>query len=236
MIFAFLSRFVVVAMTASLLACASNRGSTAQSNMPPQNDDLLTLLTGFGESISKKDFLYAVNHLTPNEREQILDARGQVPEEKQNQLQALELQRLIRLPSVRVVEGRLAGIVELLPNLRQGDGVTLSEEAGSEQTSSLDPLDPAADLEASQEVAAADVTQSELQETVGKFFSAVSAQNWKGALALINENERKLFVDAKGNISEDAKQRLAKIDRSNPQAFAMKDGTLVGVTLLLPAP
>ena len=74
-----------------------------------------------------------------------------------------------------------------------------------------------------------------LKETVNKFFSAVNSRNWTGALALINEGERKLLVDEKGRLKESAKQRLAHIDQQNRGALVLQDGKLTGVTLLLPS-
>ncbi len=233
---AFLSKLLTFGMAGLLLACASNQQSVTQPNMPAKSDDILTLLTGFGESLSKRDFVFAVNHLTPKEREQILDARGQVPEAKRQQLAALNLQRLIRLPSVRVEDGRLAGIYEMLPNLNQGEGVTLSADDESSQFSVLDPLDPDAMENAAQAQADAAQDKTELNETINRFFAAVKSQNWNDALALLNENERRLFVDNRGQISEDAKARFSQMDKSHPGALALKDGKLLGITLLLPSP
>jgi hypothetical protein len=74
-----------------------------------------------------------------------------------------------------------------------------------------------------------------LEATVNKFFSAINKRNWSSALALINEDEKKLLLDDKGQLKESSKQRLSQMDQKNREALVMQDGKLTGVTLLLPS-
>jgi hypothetical protein len=74
----------------------------------------------------------------------------------------------------------------------------------------------------------------QLKSAINKFFTAVNRRNWSGAVAMMNENERRLLVDDKGRLKESAKHRLAQIDQKNREALTLQDGKLTGVTLLLP--
>src|SRR5688572_3913169 len=98
------TRVSLVVAVGLLMACASGRKETVQA---PKSDDLLELLTGFGESLSKHDYSMAVDYMVPEEKALLLEG-GQVPPEKQRMLAALPLQKLIRHPAVRVVNGRIA--------------------------------------------------------------------------------------------------------------------------------
>jgi|GEM_PF-2302652 len=237
---------VLLALTAFFMACSSSRKENAPN---PGSNDILDLLTGFGESISKRDFKQAVGYLTPSERSMILDANGEVPPGKQDALASLRLARLIRMPSVHVEGGYLAGIYEILPldasgqavaneappmeNEFSGDDaagaygqVANPEGNGTEAVAMTEP-----DLEAQE--AAKD--KEELNQAVNQFFKAVSQKNWNAALAMVNENERKILVDDKGKLKEDSKSRLQHLDTDGKEALTLQDGKLTGITLLLPA-
>jgi hypothetical protein len=231
-------RLGLIAVVSLLMACASGRKETSAV---PETDDLLELLTGFGESLSKRNFERAVEYLVPEERALMLEG-GSVPADKQRMLMALPLQKLIRHPAVRVENGRIAGIYTVLPNLNQAGSPELAAEEPAPDGDGMAAETPAEDADVSAgeetEVAAAPETPQAdpmLKETVSKFFSAVNSRNWTGALALINEGERKLLVDEKGRLKESAKQRLAHIDQQNRGALVLQDGKLTGVTLLLPS-
>jgi hypothetical protein len=231
-------RLGLVAVVSLLMACASGRKETSEV---PETDDLLELLTGFGESLSKRNFERAVEYMVPEERALMLEG-GTVPSEKQRMLMALPLQKLIRHPAVRVENGRIAGIYTVLPNLNQAGSSDLAAEEPAIEEEGMAAGTPAGEAEAvateEAEVAAAPETPQAdplLKETVNKFFTAVNNRNWSGALALINEGERKLLVDDKGRLKESAKQRLSQIDQQNRGALVLQDGKLTGVTLLLPS-
>ena len=229
-----------------LVACAtSNKEATSQA---PRSDDLLELLTGFGESLSKRNFTKAVDYMVPEEKALMLEG-GSVPAEKQKMLLALPLQRLIRNPSIRVENGHIAGIYGVLPNLKQGEAAAnMASSAETTDTANSGtaaaPKGPMA-AEASSEVSpddidaasatAANPNDPQLKAAVNKFFVAVNKKNWSNALALMNENERKLLLDDKGRLKESAKHRLAQIDQKNRDALTLQDGKLTGVTLLLPS-
>jgi hypothetical protein len=238
------SRFGLAACMGFFLACASSNQEAAQA---PRSDDLLELLTGFGESISKRNFDKAVDYMVPEEKAMMLEG-GTVPPDKQKMLMALPLQRMIRNPSIHVENGHIAGIYGMLPNLRQGEAASDMAAAEPESADSTlgagpmgegpmaaDAAEAADDETASAEAAAEAKDAAQLKAAVNKFFAAVNRKNWAGALALMNEGERRLLVDDKGRIKESAKQRLAQMDQKNPEALTLQDGKLTGVTLLLPS-
>jgi hypothetical protein len=238
------ARVGLVAMVGMLMACAASKKETAQA---PSSDDLLELLTGFGESLSKRNFTKAVDYMVPEEKALMMEGSS-VPPEKQKMLMALPLQRLIRHPAIRVQNGKIAGIYTVLPNLNQAQAGSMPAE---------DTETPAADVSESPATEApagsdyADMSSSEdgeepqatvatgndpqLKATVNKFFTAVNRRNWQGALALMNDSERKLLLDDKGRLKESAKKRLTQIDQTNREALVLQDGKLTGVTLLLPS-
>jgi hypothetical protein len=243
------SRIGLAAAMGLLVACATSNKEVSQA---PRSDDLLELLTGFGESLSKRNFTKAVDYMVPEEKALMLEG-GVVPPEKQKMLMALPLQRLIRSPAVRVENGHIAGIYGLLPNLKQGEAtanMASNESSGVPDSSSPSaaaaPQGPMAseaavapsqedDMAASMAASAGNPNDPQLKSAVNKFFSAVNRKNWSGALAMINENERKLLLDDKGRLKESSKHRLAQIDQKNREALTLQDGKLTGVTLLLPS-
>ena len=114
------SRFGLAFAVGLLMACSSTKKDVGQA---PRSDDLLELLTGFGESLSKRNYSKAVDYMVPEEKALMMEG-GSVPTEKQRQLLALRLSTLIRHPSIRVENGHIAGIYSVLPNLRQGEANT----------------------------------------------------------------------------------------------------------------
>lgn len=228
-----------------LVACATSNKEVSQA---PRSDDLLELLTGFGESLSKRNFTKAVDYMVPEEKALMLEG-GSVPPEKQKMLMALPLQRLIRSPAVRVENGHIAGIYGLLPNLKQGEAsanMASNESSGVPDSSSASAAAPQGPMASEAAVApsqeddmaatAGNPNDPQLKSAVNKFFSAVNRKNWSGALAMMNEGERKLLLDDKGRLKESSKHRLAQIDQKNREALTLQDGKLTGVTLLLPSP
>ena len=230
-----------------LMACSSTHKDVAQA---PKSDDLLELLTGFGESLSKRNFTKAVDYMVPEEKALMMEG-GSVPPEKQKMLLALRLSTLIRHPAIRVQDGKIAGIYNVLPNLRQGEAAPVAMEGDSASAADVDALaseskgpmgTPAgetaavpADDDAPSAVAASNPNDPQLKSAVNKFFSAVNKKNWSTALAMMNDGERRLLVDDKGRLKESSKQRLAQIDQKNREALILQDGKLTGVTLLLPS-
>ncbi len=242
---------------ALLFGCASGKKEEDAGNKSPAiaaSNDILELLTGFGESVSKKDFTRAVEYLVPRERALMRDASGHIPEDKQKALMALSLQRLIRDPSVHMENGYLAGIHDIIsrPETARVDstqGAPISDSAMVAQATSgtVTPIPlPAEAMQAAtaNESAPQDSTRTSdpapdadplLQETVKKFFSAIRQQNWSAALAMINADEKKAFLDEKGKLSEASKARLSRIDISNRGALMLQDGKLTGVSLIVPS-
>lgn len=233
------ARIGLVATVALLMACASSKKETAQA---PESNDLLELLTGFGESLSKRNFTKAVDFMVPQEKALMMEGSS-VPPEKQKMLMALPLQKLIRHPAVRVENGKIAGIYTLLPNLNQAQAGAPAVEETPAEDAALAAETPAAESsdlpmsEEAEEAQAAGISGNDprLKETVNRFFTAVNRRNWQSALALMNDSERKLLLDEKGRLKESSKQRLTQIDQKNREALVLQDGKLTGVTLLLPS-
>jgi len=242
-------RLALVAFMGLIMACSSTHQEAAKA---PSSDDLLELLTGFGESISKRNFAKAVDYMVPEEKAMMME-NGVVPPEKQKMLLALPLQKLIRHPAIRVDRGHIAGIYSVLPDLRKSDA-SMASNVGPDNGSSDSALisqdnqaagnnsfSKATESNGSEEPALANNNSSEsnttdpmLKETVSKFFAAVNKKNWNGALALMNDDEKKLLLDDKGRLKDSSKQRLSQMDQKNGGALLMIDGKLSGVALLLP--
>jgi hypothetical protein len=241
------SRVCLAVAMGLLMACSTTNKDVA--TQAPKSDDILELLTGFGESISKRNFNRAVDYMVPEEKALMMES-GSVPADKQKMLMALPLQKLIRHPAIRVENGHIAGIYSVLPNLKQGEANPMA----SVETETADASDPlAAEARgpmATSETAAADATNTDMSEVqstasnetdpqlksaVNKFFTAVNKRNWSSALAMMNEGEKKLLLDDRGRMKESSKQRLSQIDQKNREALILQDGKLTGVTLLLPA-
>lgn len=241
-------RVCLVAVMGLLMACATTNKDVAKA---PASDDLLELLTGFGESISKRNYAKAVDYMVPEEKAMMME-NGSVPPEKQKMLLALPLQKLIRHPGIRVENGKIAGIYAVLPNLRQGDAAPVASAETEGAATDAAPLAGEAPAgEAKGPMAAnapdapnyddmapatvANANDPRLKETVNKFFTAVNKRNWTTALAMMNEDEKRLLLDDKGKLKESSKQRLSQMDQKNREALVMQDGKLTGVTLLLPS-
>ena len=186
--------------------------------------------------------------MVPEEKSLMVE-NGTVPTDKQKMLLALPLQRLIRNPSIRVQDGHIAGIYALLPNLRQTDGGAAPamadgsqpdpeaspEAAGANEGMNTASVDPSTEETDTPTSPITDANNPKLKETVTKFFAAIDRKNWKSALAMMNDNEKKLLIDDKGRLKESSKQRLSQIDQKNPDALMLQDGKLTGITLLLPS-
>lgn len=249
------SRFGLAFAVGLLMACSSTKKEVV--GQAPRSDDLLELLTGFGESLSKRNYTTAVDYMVPEEKALMMEG-GSVPTEKQRQLLALRLSTLARHPSIRVENGHIAGIYSVLPNLRQGEANNMaaadegsaSDAPGASELNgdllaaeSKGPMatDAAADYDPTNtdmsEVQSnhVDAADPQLKAQVNKFFSAVNKRNWTSALAMMSEGEKRLLLDDKGRLKESSKQRLTQIDQKNREALILQDGKLMGVTLLLPS-
>ncbi|MDQ3002774.1 MAG: hypothetical protein M3Y08_16120 [Fibrobacterota bacterium] len=247
------TRVSLAVVVGLLMACASS-SSKRDAVQAPRSDDLLELLTGFGESLSKRNFARAVDYMVPEEKALMLEG-GSVPVEKQKMLLALPLQKLIRHPAVRVENGHIAGIYSVLPNLRQGDAnpmamtdesatpagdmegdpMAAAESKGPMANGSTSESPEANEDMSTAQAYSADVNDPQLKSTVNKFFSAVNKRNWTSALAMMSEGEKRMLLDEKGRLKESSKQRLSQIDQKNRDALILQDGKLSGVTLLLPS-
>ena len=230
------------------MACAPTRNDTTKA---PMSNDLLESLTGFGESLSKRNYLKAVDYMVPEEKAMMLE-NGTVPPDKQKMLLALPLQRLIRNPSVHIEKGRIAGIYALLPNLTKsempasamsdGEGAPADASATSDETpisgskGAMSENPPSGqDDEDKSPAPAVKAVDPQLNRTISEFFTAVNKKNWTSVMAMMTDEEKKLLLDDKGNLKEASKERLSHMDQKNRDVLILQDGKLTGVTLLLPA-
>lgn len=241
-------RLSLAAIIGLVMACSSTRQESAKA---PSSDDLLELLTGFGESVSKRNFAKAVDYMVPEEKAMMME-NGVVAPDKQKMLLALPLQKLIRHPAIRVEKGHIAGIYSVLPDIRQSN-TPMAADMGPDNGSADSALmgqdnmngynSTAMNSESnnsdgqqlgSESQSNANNPDPMLKETVTKFFAAVNKKNWNAALALMNDDEKKLLLDDKGRLKDASKQRLSQMDQKNRDALVMIDGKLSGVALLLP--
>jgi hypothetical protein len=211
------------------------------------------LLTGFGESLSKRNYAKAVDYMVPEEKAMMMEG-GSVPADKQKMLLALPLQKLIRHPGIRVENGHIAGIYAVLPNLRQGEANPMApseSDNSTEEASATGSVDESGSGEVKGPMAAqapdsystedmsaspeANANDPKLKAAANKFFAAINKRNWTSALAMMSDNEKTFLVDEKGRLKESSKQRLSQMDQKNWEALVMQDGKLTGVTLLLPS-
>lgn len=229
-----------VLLLLACFGCASNQ----RAQEAPRSQDLLELLTGFGESLSKRNFALAADYLVPEDKAMLVDERGRVPEDKQRAMQALPLQRLLNHPRVRVEEGRIAGIYALLPNLSQGKAVALGAEGDSAASPEYQALfgergsasaegGMPAEMPAGEAPFSSDPTAYDRQ-LAEEFFAAVTRRKWAEALGYVHETERQRLVDEKGRVTEKTKRRLARLQQDDLRALLLVDGKLTGVTLVLP--
>lgn len=208
--------------------CASTR--KAESAAP---GDRLETLTNFTLALSKRDFESAAGMLAPGDRLRLVGEAGSIKEEYRDRMRAMRLSTLMNNPAIRVDQGRILGIYDVLPVFGQAPVEDYALVFDDSATAA-----PAAVPEAEPAPAQADPGAAEreaLRQAARAFFKSVEAKDWKRAFALLDEQEREAFVRVDGKIKPDAKRRLAAIDTSSWEALTLEDGKLSGAVLLIPA-
>jgi hypothetical protein len=120
-----------------LLAFGCSSSKKSSQSLSPK-DNLLEVLTDFSIALNANDFRKALNYLHENEKNDLTGSGSSVPKETQMQLKALRLQKLIKNPRIKLVNGKLTGIVVSLPKLEHikqegaGSGRTMEEETPEE--------------------------------------------------------------------------------------------------------
>lgn len=220
----------LVGLLGAILAtgCSSTRKAGAA-----EPGDRLETLTNFTIALSKRDFASAAGMLAPGDRLRLVGESGSIKEDYRERLRGMRLSTLMNNPMIRIDQGLILGIHDVLPVVDQAptDDYALVFDDSPAPASMAAPAESPAPEQADPE--------SEEREALRKasraFFKSVEAKDWKRAFALLDEKERQVFLRVDGKIKPSAKQRLAAIDTSSWQALALEDGKLSGAVLLIPA-
>ncbi len=100
-----------VILSVILFGCSSNKPKSASDGTSK-----LDVLTDFSVAINENNFMKAINFLVEEDRLQLLSG-GSVTDMAQKQLKALRLQKLIKDRRIGMREGKLTGIVMVMPKL-----------------------------------------------------------------------------------------------------------------------
>jgi hypothetical protein len=185
--------------------------------------DRLETLTNFTIALSKRDFTAAAGMLAPGERLRLVGESGSIKEEYRDRIRAMRLSTMMNNPAIRVDQGLILGIHDVLPVVDQAP----TDDYALVFDDSAAPAPEQADPEAGEREA--------LRKAARAFFKSVEAKDWKSAFALLDEQEREAFLRVDGKIKPGAKRRLAAIDTASWEALTLEDGKLSGAVLLVPA-
>jgi hypothetical protein len=213
-----LRAFVVVL---GLVGCSS----TAFPGRHASGQDRLDVLTSFSLALSKYDFREAARYLAPADRAKLAGPEEGILPQYRDRVRAIRRTTLLNNPLIEVKDGLIYGISDVLPVLALGQADTLG--IGNAPDSVVAVIPDSGKIADSTE-------REELKRASNAFFRAVSKRDWKKALAYLDVQERGDFVDAKGKVKEEARQRLAEVDTSGWEALTLKDGKLTGVVLIIP--
>jgi hypothetical protein len=196
--------------------------------------DRLETLTNFTIALSKRDFASAAGMLAPGERLRLVGESGAIKEDYRERLRAMRLSTLMNNPMIRVDQGLILGIHDVLPVVDQApttDDYALVFDDSAAPAAMEAPVETPAPVQADPEAE----EREALRKAARAFFKSVEAKDWKRAFALLDEKEREVFMRVDGKIKPGAKRRLAAIDTSSWQAMTLEDGKLSGAVLLIPA-
>jgi hypothetical protein len=185
----------------------------------------LDVLTSFSLALSKHDFREAARYLSPADRAKLAGPEEGILPEYRDRVRAIRRTTLMNNPLIEVNHGLIYGISDVLPVLAVGEADTLGLRAAPDSQVAVAP-DSGKIAEAKE--------QQQLRRTSEAFFHAVSRRDWNKAMAYVDVQERGDFLDAKGKVKGDARERLAKVDTSDWDALTLKDGKLTGVVLIIP--
>jgi predicted transcriptional regulator len=203
-----------------LVGCSSS----AYRDLYPSGQGRLDVLTSFSLALSKYDFREAARYLAPADRAKLAGPEGILPEYRER-VRAIRRTTLLNNPLIEVQHGLIYGIPDVLPVLALGEADTTGLRIAPDSLVTLLP----------DSGRIADSTErAELRRASQAFFRAVSRRDWKKAMAYLDNQERGDFVDAKGKVKDEARQRLAEVDTTGWEALTLKDGKLTGVVLIIP--
>jgi hypothetical protein len=204
----------------ALLASACSQGG--RGNPPSPEINRLDVLTSFTIAVSKRDFNKAMQFLAPEERLHFGADAGNVPESLQERLRALRLATLNNDPRITLSsEGKIQGVYAILPVIDGGPVVDL--DALPKPVALVpEPREP--------------TEEDRVREAAQKLFQSIRDQDWDNALNRLAPDERRVFLDDKGKIDPESRQRLSAIDTTSWKALSLKNEKLTGVVLIIPKP
>ena len=165
-----------------------------------------------------------VGHGDQSRKTPLLRPEGILPEYR-DRVRAIRRTTLLNNPLIEVKHGLIYGISDVLPVLALGEADTLGLHVRPDSLVAVVP-DSGKIAESR--------NQKELKRTSEAFFRAVSRRDWKKAMDYLDVQDRGDFLDAKGKVKEEARERLAEVDTSEWDALTLKDGKLTGVVLIIP--
>jgi len=129
------------------LLLAAGCSSSKQKKPASGKDLLLEVLTDFSIAINANSFEKALNYLETSEKTKLLGGSPSITPEIKLQLKALNLQKLIKNPRIKLLEGKLIGIVAALPSLAHIELKDSSATATEEPTGPESRPEPESQLE-----------------------------------------------------------------------------------------
>jgi hypothetical protein len=160
--------------------------------------------------------------LAPEERLHFGADAGNVPESLQERLRALRLATLNNDPRITLSsEGKIQGLYAILPVIDGGPVVDL-DTLPKPVALVPEPREP--------------TEEDRVREAAQKLFQSIRDQDWDNALNRLAPDERRVFLDDKGKIDPESRQRLSAIDTTSWKALSLKNEKLTGVVLIIPKP
>jgi hypothetical protein len=114
----------------SLLWAGCSGSKSVSGN--PSKDQVINALTLFVEAVQESRFDKAFSYLTTEERRRMNELASQDRSVLERRLRALRLSTLANRPTVKLMNGKLEGIYEQLPNLGDGPGSEANRETAPE--------------------------------------------------------------------------------------------------------
>jgi hypothetical protein len=219
--------FVLLLMFFGLMFLGCSSSYTSVNGQKATNQESrLNKLTNFSIALTANQYQKAAEILITQERDRILDGAGNLYDGMDGRLNHLRLSTLVNDSSVRVINGKISGIYEILPMLEMGPPVKKVNKPLAD--SSLINIAPTVDKENS---------QKKLKMVWDNFMAAVRNQDFEKALDFIDAEERSIFFTThEGRIKEGTRARLADLDTAVWQNLVLKNGKLERVWLLISAP
>jgi hypothetical protein len=211
----------------AFVLCASGMGCSQGWGTLSKNaeDRRLEVLTSFTLDLSKRDFKAAAGMLSASDRSRMLDEDGQIRPEFRERLLALRLTTLLSNPMIKLERGRVNGIYRILPVLATAPPPDTAINPG--QPTEVESMAAVKEREKADR-------RAMLRQATRKLFASIRSRHWNEAIDMVQDGERKVFVDGEGRFRKGARKRLAGIDTASWDALVLRDGKLNGLVLIVP--